>query len=83
MQCQQAKHDPSLSTAKALSARKSADAAPAAAAPANGGVVAAIKRAAAGKMYSLVFTICHQQAHNCNAVVVSCICAVVADAILP
>ncbi|KAK9915813.1 hypothetical protein WJX75_004375 [Coccomyxa subellipsoidea] len=48
VQCQQAKHDPSLSTTKALRARKSADAAPAAAAPGNGGVVAAIKKAIAG-----------------------------------
>ena len=45
--CQQAKHDPSLSTVKALSARKAADAA--LPAPANGGVIAAIKNAAAGE----------------------------------
>ncbi len=49
VQCQQAKHDPSLSTAKALGARKAADAAKEPAAPANGGVVAAIKKAAAGE----------------------------------
>lgn len=53
IECQQAKRDPSLATAKAAS--KAEDAAPAAAAPATG-VVAAIRNAAAGKILILTST---------------------------